>query len=195
VTYVIGVDSSTTATKAVVWGREGRAVTEGRQEFDLSIPHPGWHEQDADEWWRSTAAALRKAARGVDASQIEAIGLTHQRETFACLDDNETPLRPAMLWLDARAVKEVEEHGSEELHRITGKPPDTTPALYKLLWLRAHEPEVLERTAKVVDVHAFVVKHLTGEWKTTSACADPLGCSARSDSNAGSSVSLPLPER
>ncbi len=174
-TYVIGVDSSTTATKAVVWDREGRAVTEGRQEFELSIPHPGWHEQDAEEWWRSTAAALRKAARGVNASEIEAIGLTHQRETFACLDDNDTPLRPAMLWLDSRAVKEVEEHGNEELHRITGKPPDTTPALYKLLWLRAHEPEVLERTARVVDVHAFVVKHLTGEWKTTSACADPLG--------------------
>lgn len=174
-TYVIGVDSSTTATKAVVWDREGHAVTEGRQEFELSIPHPGWHEQDAEEWWRSTAAALRKAARGVNASEIEAIGLTHQRETFACLDENGAPLRPAMLWLDARAVKEVEEHGNDELHRITGKPPDTTPALYKLLWLRAHEPEVLERTARVVDVHAFIVKHLTGEWKTTSACADPLG--------------------
>ncbi len=175
VTYVIGVDSSTTATKAVVWDRDGRTVSEGRQEFELAIPHPGWHEQDAEGWWRSTAAALRQAAGGVNASEIEAIGLTHQRETFACLDSNGTPLRPAMLWLDARAVKEVEQHGSEEIHRITGKPPDTTPAFYKLLWLAAHEPEVLERTARVVDVHAFLVKHLTGEWRTTWACADPLG--------------------
>lgn len=174
-TYVIGVDSSTTATKAVVWDREGRAVSEGRQEFGLVIPHPGWHEQDARDWWRSTAAALREAAGGVNASEIEAIGLTHQRETFACLDKEGDPLRPAMLWLDARAVEEVEKYGSEEIHRITGKPPDTTPALYKLLWLREHEPDVLERTARVVDVHAFLVKHLTGEWRTSSACADPLG--------------------
>jgi xylulokinase len=175
VTYVIGVDSSTTATKAVVWDRDGHAVSEGRQEFELSIPHPGWHEQNAEDWWRSTAAALRKAAGGVSASEIEAIGLTHQRETFACLDKDDTPLRPALLWLDARAVKEVEQYGSEEIHRITGKPPDTTPALYKLLWLRAHEPDVLERTARVVDVHAFLVNRLTGEWRTTVACADPLG--------------------
>ncbi|MFZ0090871.1 MAG: FGGY-family carbohydrate kinase [Solirubrobacteraceae bacterium] len=174
-TYVIGMDSSTTATKAVVWDRDGRAVSEGRAEFDLSIPHPGWHEQDAEDWWRSTKVALRQAAQGVSASEIEAIGITHQRETFACLGEDGTPLRPAMLWLDARAVEEVEEHGDEEIHRITGKPPDTTPAFYKLLWSRAHEPEVLERTAKVVDVHAFLVKHLTGEWRTTWACADPLG--------------------
>jgi sugar (pentulose or hexulose) kinase len=173
--YVIGVDSSTTATKAVVWDRQGRAVSEGRQEFELVIPHPGWHEQDAQDWWRSTAAALRQAAAGIKASEIEAIGLTHQRETFACLDEDDAPLRPAMLWLDARAVHEVEEYGSEQLHKITGKPPDTTPALYKLLWLRAHEPDVLERTARVVDVHAFLVKQLTGAWRTTVACADPLG--------------------
>ena len=174
-TYVIGVDSSTTATKAVVWDRDGRAVCEGKRELDLFIPQPGWHEQDAEDWWRSTAGALRQAAGGVNASEIEAIGLTHQRESFACLDADGTPLRPAILWLDARAVKEVEEGGSEQLHEITGKPPDTTPALYKLLWLREHEPDVLERTARVVDVHAFLVERLTGEWRTTWACADPLG--------------------
>lgn len=174
-TYVIGVDSSTTATKAVVWDREGHAVSEGREEFALTMPRPGWHEQDAQDWWRSTRTALKRAAANVRASEIEAIGITHQRETFACLGDDDAPLRPAILWLDARAVKEVEQYGSEEIHRITGKPPDTTPALYKLLWLRDHEREVLERTARVVDVHGFLVKQLTGKWRTTSACADPLG--------------------
>jgi xylulokinase len=173
--YVIGVDSSTTATKAVVWDREGHAVSEGREEFALTIPQPGWHEQNADDWWRSTRLAIKRAAANVKASDIEAIGLTHQRETFACLGDDDAPLRPAILWLDARAVKEVEEYGSEEFHRITGKPPDTTPALYKLLWLRDHEPEVLERTARIVDVHAYLVNRLTGNWRTTWACADPLG--------------------
>jgi len=175
VTYVVGIDSSTTATKAVVWDRDGRAVAEGREEFALAMPHPGWHEQDAEDWWRSTKAALRQAAASVNASEIEAIGLTHQRETFACLGENGAALRPAILWLDARAVKEVQEHGSEEIHRITGKVPDTTPALYKLLWLGANEPDVLERSARVVDVHGFLVFHLTGQWRTTSACADPLG--------------------
>ena len=77
--------------------------------------------------------------------------------------------------MDVRATDEVAALGSEEIHRLTGKPPDTTPALYKLLWLREHEPETLERTRWVVDVHAFLVHRLTGAWRTTTACADPLG--------------------
>ena len=62
-TYVMGVDSSTTATKAVVWDRDGRAVAEGRAEFALALPRPGWHEQDAEDWWRSCAAAVTQALR------------------------------------------------------------------------------------------------------------------------------------
>ena len=55
------------------------------------------------------------------------------------------------------------------------KPADTTPALYKLLWLCEHEPETIKRTRWVVDVHGFLVNRLTGTWRTTTACADPLG--------------------
>src|SRR5919109_709750 len=173
--YVIGVDSSTTATKAVVWNREGRVVAEGRAEFSLALPRPGWHEQDAEDWWRSTATAVRGALRSVDASDIEAIGLTHQRETFVCVDDHGRAVRPAIVWMDVRATREVEVLGSEDVHRLTGKPADTTPALYKLLWLCEHEPETIGRTRWVVDVHAYLVNRLTGTWRTTTACADPLG--------------------
>jgi sugar (pentulose or hexulose) kinase len=173
--YVIGIDSSTTATKAVVWDRDGRAVAEGRAEFALALPRPGWHEQDAEDWWRSCATAVVAALESVDGSDIEAICITHQRETFACVDEQGRPVRPAIVWMDVRATREVADHGSAEIHRLTGKPPDTTPALYKLLWLREHEPETLERTRWVVDVHAFLVHRLTGMWRTTTACADPLG--------------------
>src|SRR6266542_3331510 len=173
--YVIGIDSSTTATKAVVWDRDGRAIAEGRGEFALALPRPGWHEQDAEDWWRSCSTAVAQAVESLDVSDIEAICLTHQRETFACVDEQGTPVRPAIVWMDVRATREVADLGSEEIHRLTGKPPDTTPALYKLLWLREHEPDTLERTHWVVDVHAFLVHRLTGVWRTTTACADPLG--------------------
>jgi xylulokinase len=173
--YVIGIDSSTTATKAVVWDRDGRAVAEGRGEFALALPRPGWHEQDPEDWWRSCVAALTQALESVDGADVEALCVTHQRETFACLDEQGRPVRPAIVWMDVRATDQVAALGSEEIHRRTGKPPDTTPALYKLLWLREHEPETLERTRWVVDVHAFLVHRLTGAWRTTTACADPLG--------------------
>ena len=173
--YVIGVDCSTTAAKAVVWNDEGTSMSHARWNFDLSQPRPGWGEQNAEDWWAATAAAVRRAVQTVDASRIAAICVTHQRETFVCLDQAGAPLRPAMLWLDTRAIAEVQEYGTAEVHRITGKPPNPTPAWYKLLWLARHEPDTMQRVGKVVDVQAFLVHRLTGEWATSWASADPLG--------------------
>jgi xylulokinase len=173
--YVIGMDCSTTATKAVVWDMEGNAVAEGRATFPLSSPQPGWGEQNAEDWWRSTRDALRQAAGGVDANQIGAIGITIQRETFVCLDEHNRPIRPAILWLDSRAGKQVAKYGSDKVHELTGKPPNPTPGFYKMLWLREHEPESLDRAHRVVDVHGFLVHRMTNQWKTSWATADPLG--------------------
>ncbi|AHY47754.1 Sugar (pentulose and hexulose) kinase [Rubrobacter radiotolerans] len=173
--YVVGIDCSTTATKAVVWDSEGNAVAEGRATFELSSPRPDWGEQNAEDWWESTKVAIRRAAQVVDPRRIAAIGITHQRETFVCLNEDDHPIRPAILWLDSRAKDEVARYGTDEVHRITGKPPNPTPGFYKMLWLREHEPRVLERAAKVADVHAFLVHRMTGEWRTSWATADPLG--------------------
>lgn len=173
--YVIGIDCSTTATKAVVWDGRGNAVAEGRSTFDMATPRPGWGEQNAEDWWESTKTALGRAAQVVDTRHIRAIGITHQRESFVCLNEEDHPIRPAILWLDSRARDQVARYGSEEVHRITGKPPNPTPAFYKMMWLWEHEPGTMERAAKVVDVHAFLVHRMTGHWRTSWAAADPLG--------------------
>ena len=173
--YVIGVDCSTTAAKAVVWNAHGEALSQDRRMFALSQPRPGWGEQNAEDWWAATTAAVRRAVQTVDTSRIGALSITHQRESFVCLDTTGLPLRPAMLWLDTRATDEVEKFGTDEVHRITGKPANPTPAWYKLLWLAANEPDTVSRIGKVVDVHGFLVHRLIGEWVTSWASADPLG--------------------
>jgi xylulokinase len=172
---VIGVDCSTTACKAVVWDRSGRAVATGRRTYGLNHVQSGWVEQNAADWWAATSAAIAEAARQVGGERIAALAITHQRETFVCLDSNGQAIRPAITWMDIRATAEVEAHGSEAVHRMTGKPPNPTPAWYKLLWLKKHEPETIARTAHVVDVAGYLVQKLTGEWATSWACADPLG--------------------
>lgn len=173
--YVVGVDCSTTATKAVVFDADGRAVAEARQTFPLSRPRPSWHEQTARDWWTSTRATIAEAASSVDADAVGAIGITHQRETFVCLDRRDRELRPAILWLDGRAAEQIARAGTDEVHRLSGKPPDVTPAFYKLLWLAEHEPDVLASAARVVDVAAYLGHELTGEWRTSWSSADPLG--------------------
>jgi xylulokinase len=173
--YVIGIDCSTTATKAVVWDERGEAVSEGRATFELSSPQPQWGEQSAESWWESTRNALISATQMVDTSRIRAICVTHQRETFVCLDEDDRPIRPAILWLDSRARDQVTRYGSDEVHRITGKPPNPMPGFYKMLWLGEHEPGIMERTARIADTHAFLVHRMTGHWRTSWAAADPMG--------------------
>jgi xylulokinase len=172
---IIGIDCSTTASKAVVWDMSGKAIATGRRTYELSHVRSGWVEQHAPDWWAATSGALADAVKQVGADRIAAIGITHQRETFVCLDKAGDPIRPAITWMDIRATKEVETHGTEAVHRITGKPPNPTPAWYKLLWLNSHEPETIRQTAHVVDVANYLVQKLTGEWTTSWACADPLG--------------------
>ena len=173
---VISVDCSTSAAKAVVWDESGKAIAEGRKGFDVNQPKSGWGEQDARDWWDAVTTAIAEAtAKSLAPELIAAISITHQRETFVCLDKQDQPIRPAILWLDVRATEEVDEYGTADVHRITGKPVNPTPAWYKLLWLAKHEPSTMERLHRVVDVAGFIIHRLTGEWATSWASADPLG--------------------
>ena len=172
---VLAVDCSTTASKAVVWDMEGRALSMGRAAFTHSAPRPGWGEQDPQDWWIATIEAIGKACGRIDVSRLAAIAITHQRETFVCLDESGHALRPAMLWLDTRATAEVARFGTDDMHRITGKPPNTATSWYKLQWLHANEPRTLDNTTRVADVHSYLVNRLTGEWATSWGSVDPLG--------------------
>lgn len=172
---VLGIDCSTTAAKAIVWDRKGCAVSSGRAAFGHSTPRPGWGEQDPVEWWRATREAIGQACRQIDPSRLAGLSIAHQRETFVCLDEAGHALRPAILWLDTRAAEEAESFGTNAVHEITGKPPNTATSWYKLLWLKKHEPRVLDRAHRVVDVHGYLVHRLTGEWRSSYGSVDPLG--------------------
>jgi len=172
---VVAVDCSTTSAKAIVWDAAGARIASGHAALPLSTPQPGYGEQDPRDWWSATAQAIRAAVEGIDAERVVAVSVTHQRESFVCLDEHDEPVRPAMLWLDVRAGEQVERFGNARVHTITGKPANPTPAWYKLLWIAEHEPATLERTRRVVDVHGYLVHRLTGAWVTSTASADPLG--------------------
>lgn len=172
---VLAIDCSTTAVKAVVHDRSG-PVLRVAHPLTTHQPAPGWHEQDAEQWWTTTVEAVSEALAGLpDPSRVRAMCVTHQRETFVCLDGAGRPLRPAILWLDGRASTEIRELGTARVHELSGKPPDTTPALYKLAWLARHEPDVLRNADRIGDVQAYLTWRLTGRWATSLASADTLG--------------------
>jgi len=176
---VIGLDSSTSATKAIAWTRQGVPVAEGRSPLPLASPAPDWYEQDPADWWNSARGALRQTLEKVPAARIAAIGISAQRETFALLARDGSPVRPAIVWLDQRCKEEVEwlssRIGRRRIHEISGKPVDMAPVAYRIAWMLRHEPEAHARTAMFSDVHAYLTWRLTGQFRTSSASADPLG--------------------
>jgi sugar (pentulose or hexulose) kinase len=176
---VIGIDSSTTSTKAIAFDGRGRAVAEGRAAVPLSNPKPGWFEQDVADWTGAATKALKQLTRKIDAGRVAGISISNQRESFAQFDSDGKPLRPGTLWLDERAHREVAEIvaelGRDKIHHISGKPPDVTPCLYRCRWFSKHMPKMWAKTAKTAEVHGVVTHFLTGRWATSTASADPMG--------------------
>lgn len=176
---VIGLDSSTSATKAIAWTPEGRPIAEGRSPIPLASPAPDWYEQNPDDWWNSACAALRELLACVSPARIAAIGISAQRETFVPLAADGRPVRPAIIWMDRRCGDEVSwlsaQVGRRRIHEISGKPVDLAPAAYRMAWMLRKEPEAYRRTVIFADVHGYLTWRLTGHFRTSWASADPLG--------------------
>jgi xylulokinase len=176
---VIGIDSSTTATKAIAWDRTGAPVAEGRAAIPLAQPRPRYFEQNPEDWWLSTSQALREITTKVEPARIAGVAISNQRETFGLFDEHGGAIRPAIVWLDERAMDQMRRFGAsfgaEKIHAISGKPVDITPCLYRMVWLRENEPHLLDRAAYIAEVHGYLCFRLTGQWTTSTASADPLG--------------------
>lgn len=172
---VVAVDCSTTAAKTLVVDASGTVVGTGAAPLRTSSPAPHRFEQHAPDWWSATDTAVRAALADEAArSRVVAVCVTHQRESFVCLDGAGDPLRPAMLWMDGRAEAQVRREGTDRVERLSGKPADVTPGLYKLAWLREHEPATLAAARRVVDVHGYLVHAMTGRWVSSTSSMDPL---------------------
>jgi xylulokinase len=170
VSSLVGLDVGTTGVKALALSEDGEVVGRAEEEYPLSVPRPGWAEQDPQDWVRGAEAALGRL--GVEGDRV---GLSGQMHGLVALDSEQRVLRPAILWNDQRTAAECaeieEQLGLKRLIELTGNralPGFTAP---KLLWLRRHEPEVYERIAHVLLPKDYVRLRLFGELATDAADA------------------------
>src|SRR5918998_3498089 len=159
---LVGLDVGTSGVKALAISDTGQVVARAEREYPLATPRPGWAEQEPEDWWRASEAALGDL--GVEATTI---GLSGQMHGLVALDERERVLRPAILWNDQRTAAEcaeIEERvGLERLIALTGNRALTGFTAPKLLWLRRHEPEAYGRIAKVMLPKDYVRLRLCGE--------------------------------
>ncbi len=162
-TALVGLDVGTTGVKAIAISPDGGILARAERGYPLSTPRPGWSEQNPEDWWQASQAALDD----LGVKDVAGIGLSGQMHGLVVLDDAEQVLRPAILWNDQRTASEcveIEERvGLERLIFLTGNralPGFTAP---KLLWLRNHEPETYARIEHVLLPKDYVRLRLTGE--------------------------------
>ena len=166
---VLGIDVSTTATKAILVDESGSVRGIGTASYPYETPRPQWSEQDPRLWWDAAVTAIPKAlaAAGVDGGQVAAVGLAGQMHGAVLLDASDEPVRPAILWNDQRTAAECDEIrervGATRLIEITGNDAITGFTAPKLLWVRRHEPETWRRVAHVMLPKDYVRLRLTGE--------------------------------
>jgi xylulokinase len=167
----LGMDVGTGGTRAVLINEQGQLVAAAASEHaPFRSPHPGWAEQDPEDWWRAAQAAIREvlATSSVAASEIGAIGLTGQMHGAVMLDAEGRVLRPSLIWCDQRTDAQCdwlhERIGRERLIELTCNPALPNFTLTKLLWVRDHEPEVFARIAHVLCPKDYVRFRLTGTY-------------------------------
>jgi len=173
--YVIGIDSSTTATKAQLVDKSGTVVAVASSEYGFETPKPLWAEQSPGLWWTATREALMAvlAEAGIDGTQVAAVGLTGQMHGLVLLDGKGEVLRPSILWNDQRTGAECDEIrdrvGKERLIQITGNDAVAGFTAPKILWVRNNEPAVFEKARHVLLPKDYVRFRLTGEYASDRA--------------------------
>ncbi len=167
-TYYLGVDASTTATKALLMDGGGSVVAVGRSDYGFETPRPLWSEQAPHLWWEATVDAISSALRtaGIDGGAVGAVGLTGQMHGLVLLDEAGEVLRPSILWNDQRTQAECDEIrdriGRRRLINTTGNDALTGFTAPKILWVRNNEPDVFDRVAHILLPKDYVRYRLTG---------------------------------
>jgi xylulokinase len=173
--YFLGIDVSTTATKALLMDSAGSVVTVSATEYPFDTPRPQWSEQHPDLWWDGAQKSIRAVIEksGIEPSAISGIGLTGQMHGLVLVDKAGNILRPAILWNDQRTQAQCDEiHrriGREKFIQITGNVALTGFTAPKILWVKENEPEIYAKAAHVLLPKDFVRYKLTDDFAMDKA--------------------------
>ncbi len=173
--YFLGIDTSTTSSKALLIDQNGEVVAVASSPHTLQTPKPLWSEQNPLEWWEAVSVSIKSVLEkaGVGGESVSAVGLTGQMHGLVLLDETGSVLRPAILWNDQRTQAQCDEiHariGKERFIQITGNVALTGFTAPKILWVAQNEPEVYARAKHVLLPKDYIRLKLTGEYAMDKA--------------------------
>ena len=164
----LGIDIGTTGSKAVVFDAGGKILAESAGEYSVKSLQSGWFELDSFEVIKLCKKIITASAAKVAKSDpVKAIGIASQGEAFTLLDKDDNYLSNAMVSFDIRSLSQVEktceQFGREKLYKITGHTAHTLFSLFKLQWIKENQPEVFDKTRRLLCFGDLLRYELTGQ--------------------------------
>lgn len=167
---LIGIDLGTSAVKLLLMDEEGKIHKIVSKEYPLHFPHPGWSEQNPEDWFEQSVAGMKELISDCDVEQIKGISFGGQMHGLVVLDEKDQIIRPAILWNDGRTGKETDylnqEIGKETLCRYTGNIAFAGFTAPKILWMRDQEPQNFARIQKIMLPKDYLAFRLSGSFCT-----------------------------
>src|SRR5919112_224089 len=167
--YALGIDFGTESVRVGIFDMEGTPTVFTGEAYGLAHPYPGWAEQDPDEWWSALVRATRRAIEESDIAPEEIAGLSVDATTctVVAMDRQDRILRPAIMWMDVRAVDQARKVAETEDPALkyscyTHVSAEWMPP--KALWLKENEPENYENAGRICECLDWITHRLTGEW-------------------------------
>ena len=162
----IGVDLGTSAVKLLLMDETGDIKNIVSKEYPLFFPHPGWSEQNPEDWFEKSMEGIKELTEGFDRSKVAGISFGGQMHGLVALDKDDQVIRPAILWNDGRTGEETDYLnnviGKDKLSQYTANIAFAGFTAPKILWMKKHEPENFARLATVLLPHDYINFYLTG---------------------------------
>ena len=168
--YYIGVDLGTSAVKLLLMEESGKIEKIVSREYPLYFPHPGWSEQNPEDWMKEAMAGIKELTSEIDRSQVAGIGCGGQMHGLVTLDAEDHVIRPAILWNDGRTGAETEYLntviGKDRLSQYTANIAFAGFTAPKILWMKKNEPENFAKVKKIMLPKDYLAYCMTGSFCT-----------------------------
>ncbi len=166
----IGVDLGTSAVKLLLMDGEGNILNILSEEYPIFFPHPGWAEQNPEDWYTASVKGMKELTADFDRSKVAGISFGGQMHGLVALDQNDQVIRPAILWNDGRTTKETaylnEVIGKDRLSAYTANIAFAGFTAPKLLWMQENEPENFAKISKIMLPKDYLAYRLSGVFST-----------------------------
>ena len=180
--YILAHDVGTIGDKATLYDLQGTLIASELVEYPIYYPGANSVEQDPEDWWNAvcTATRLLLEKSGVKNSEIAVVSFSAQMMGCVLVDKNGDPMRRALIWADTRSTVQekrmLDTVGMKNGYNITGHRISASYSVSKLLWVKDNQPEIYNKSAKMLNAKDFIIRRLTGKFVTdySDACGTNL---------------------